>query len=76
MKNITTVTSKGQIINIPQINCNQEMVNKAIPLYIKYKKNSFVDACLVTYAELNNAVPLLTLDRDLVNSFPESVIRF
>lgn len=62
-----------QVADIPQVNCNRVMLQKAVPLYVKYKKISFVDACLAVYAELNNAMPLLTFDKKLASILPNSV---
>jgi predicted nucleic-acid-binding protein len=61
------------LTSIPQIICNKAMLEKAIPLYVSHKKISFVDACLTAYAELNNAVPLLTFDRKLAETAPKIV---
>jgi len=62
-----------QITYIPQINCNRVMLEKAIPLYVKHSKISFIDACLSVYAELNDATPLLTFDRKLAIALPKTV---
>jgi predicted nucleic acid-binding protein len=62
-----------QISDIPQINCNRAMLERAVPLYVMHPNISFVDACLSAYAELNNATPLLTFDKKLANALPKSV---
>lgn len=62
-----------QVTDIPQINCNRTMLEKAVPLYVKHQKISFVDACLAAYAELNDALPLLTFDKKLATALPETV---
>ncbi len=62
-----------QVADIPQIKCNRVMLEKAVPLYVKHKKISFVDACLAVYAELNDAEPLLTFDKKLATALPKSV---
>lgn len=62
-----------QIIEIPQINCNNAMLEKALPLYAKHPAISFIDACLSVYAELDNAKPLLTFDKKLAASLPKNV---
>ena len=61
------------LTSIPQIICNKAMLEKAIPLYVSHKKISFVDACLTAYAELNNAMPLITFDRNLAETAPKIV---
>ena len=63
----------GSIIAIRNINCNRTMLEKAIPLYVKHPKISFVDACLTVYAELNGATPLLTFDNKLAMALPNTV---
>ncbi len=62
-----------QVAQIPQINCNRELLVRAVPLYVKHEGISFVDACLAVYAELNEAAPLLTFDRRLVKALPKMV---
>jgi len=62
------------IIAVKNINCNRVMLEKAIPVYVKYSKISFIDACLSVYAELNGAIPLLTFDRKLVSALPKTVV--
>lgn len=62
-----------QITKIDQINCNRNMIRQAVPRYVTNSKISFVDACLATYAELNNATPLLTLDKNLAKVLPDLV---
>lgn len=61
------------IADIPQINCNRAMLERAVPLYIKHASISFIDACLVTYAELNSATPLVTFDKKLAKALPKMV---
>ena len=61
------------IIAITNINCNRKMLEKAIPLYVSRAKISFIDACLSVYADLNEAAPLLTFDRKLVEALPKNV---
>jgi predicted nucleic-acid-binding protein len=61
------------LTNIPQIICNKAMLEKAIPLYVSNEKISFVNACLTAYAELNDAIPLLTFDKKLAETAPKIV---
>ncbi len=62
-----------QVTDIPQVNCNRAMLEKALPLYASHTKISFIDACLSVYAELNDAKPLLTFDKKLASSLAQSV---
>jgi predicted nucleic-acid-binding protein len=61
-----------RIMEIPELNCNRRLFARALPMYTANKRISFVDACLVCYAELNRAVPLMTFDKDLVKAYPDS----
>lgn len=53
------------IMGQANLNCNRAVLARALPLYEKHPALSFVDCCLAVYAELNNAVPLLTFDKKL-----------
>ncbi len=61
-----------QVVDTPQISCNRAMLERAVPLYVKHPKISFIDACLVVYAELNGATPLLTFDKRLASALPKT----
>ncbi len=61
-----------KIAGITQIRCNRPLLFKALPIYVKHPKLSFVDICLACYAELNNATPLLTFDKALAKTLPNS----
>lgn len=63
-----------EVADIPQINCNKTMLEKALPLYVKHPTISFIDACLSVYAELDDAKPLLTFDKKLASSLPGNVV--
>ena len=67
------VANLESVIAIKHIKCNRLMLNKALPLYLANKKISFIDACLTAYAELNDATPLLTFDRNLAEAAPKLV---
>ena len=49
----------------PRINCNVALFDKAFNYFTGHPALSFEDCCLVAYAEINNASPLLTNDRTL-----------
>jgi predicted nucleic-acid-binding protein len=61
-----------KVIAIPQINCNRALIEKVVPIYLKHRNVSFIDACLAVYAELNGATPLLTFDKKLIKALPSS----
>lgn len=60
-----------QIAAIPQIKCNRELIGTAVPLYISNPALSFIDISLAVYAQLDDALPLLTYDRRLAKELPE-----
>ncbi len=60
-------TSFRIIANINSVNCNKMLLAKALPLFEARPSLSFVDCCLVTYADINGATPLYTSDKKLVN---------
>lgn len=62
-----------QVSQIPQINCNRTLLERAVPLYSQQPTISFIDACLATYAELNAAAPLMTFDKRLALAVPQTV---
>ena len=61
------------LMEFPQFNCNRALIEKAVPVYAKHPKISFIDACLAVYAELNDAAPLVTFDKALAKQLPEQV---
>jgi predicted nucleic-acid-binding protein len=58
-------------LKVNQINCNRMMLESALDRFVAYPKISFIDACLATYAELNEDTPLLTFDKQLAKALPE-----
>jgi len=54
------------------VNCNRSVLAAALPLYEKHPALSFVDCCLVVYAELQGATPLLTFDKKLAKQLPHA----
>lgn len=54
-----------RIVAQHNFNCNRELLMKVTKLYLRYPAQSFVDCCLVAYAELNGATPLFTFDKKL-----------
>ena len=61
-------------MKLKEINCNRSLFEKAIPIYIDHPGLSFEDCCLSTYAELNEAEPLWTLDKKLANQVSNAQI--
>lgn len=59
--------SINSLIALPVINCNREMINRALGLYVEHPALSFEDCCLAAYAELNEALPLYTFDKKLAS---------
>ena len=53
------------VINVDNINCNRNLFNDALVVYLQRPKLSFTDCCLAVYAALNEAVPLWTFDHKL-----------
>ncbi len=47
------------------IKCNSQLLNRVLPLYEANPALSFVDCCLVVYAELGSSSPLYTFDKKL-----------
>lgn len=62
-----------QVTAIPQVNCNRNLLEQAIPLYVTHPEISFIDSCLAVYAKLNDAVPLLSFDKKLIATLPNLV---
>lgn len=62
----TIVDFMNRIVNEEVFNCNRALIRKALRLYESEPKLSWVDCCAVFYAELNNALPLYTFDKDLI----------
>jgi predicted nucleic-acid-binding protein len=60
------------IISLPVINCNRVLLSTVLPHYLRSPALSFVDCCLATYADLNDATPLYTFDRKLANQLPSA----
>lgn len=55
------------IMALGQVNCNRTLFSKVLPQYETYLQVSLIDCCLVAYAELNNAAPLYTFDKQMAN---------
>lgn len=64
-------TSIKMIINLPQIICTKDRTRQALYYYTSHPTVSYVDAYLVTCANLNDAKPLLTFDKEIKAALPE-----
>ena len=53
------------LMQLKEINCNRTLFEKALPIYLNHPALSFEDCCLSTYAMLDEATPLWTLDKKL-----------
>jgi predicted nucleic-acid-binding protein len=57
----------NKVIDEPIFNCNRVLFRRALIDYVNYPALSFVDCCLIHYAELQRAAPVWTFDKKLVN---------
>jgi predicted nucleic-acid-binding protein len=58
----------ADFIELPQISCNSELIQRAIDLFVTHRKLSYADCYFAASSEFMNAVPLWTLDKDLAKS--------
>lgn len=56
------------ILRHPQFVCNKTLFERVLPIYVSKPALSIVDCALLVYARLNNATPLYTFDKKLVNA--------
>lgn len=56
------------ILRHPQFVCNKTLFERALPIFVSKPALSIVDCTLLVYARLNNATPLYTFDKKLVNA--------
>jgi predicted nucleic-acid-binding protein len=57
----------NKVIDVPVLNCNRVLFRRALVDYTSHRARSFVDCCLVRYAELQHATPVWTFDKKLVS---------
>lgn len=57
----------SKVIDEPVFNCNRSLFRRALVDYVGHPALSFVDCCLIHYAELQHATPVWTFDKKLVN---------
>ena len=56
-----------KVIDEPVFNCNRTLFQRALTEYATHPSWSFIDCCLVNYAELQNALPVWTFDKKLIS---------
>jgi predicted nucleic-acid-binding protein len=56
-----------KIIDEPVFSCNRRLFQRTLSNYSKHPSWSFLDCCLLNYAELQNVLPVWTFDKKLVN---------
>jgi predicted nucleic-acid-binding protein len=61
------VDNLNKVIDEAVFNCNRTLFRQAISEYAAHPVWSFLDSCLLNYAELQNALPVYTFDKKLVN---------
>jgi len=57
----------NKLIDEPAFNCNRILFRRALVDYIDHPALSFVDCCLIHYAELQRATPVWTFDKKLIS---------
>ena len=62
-----TAKAIGRILDDSGFSCNNQLFYSAFGLYVSHPALSFIDCCAVYYAQLNDALPLYTFDKKLVN---------
>lgn len=56
-----------KVIDEAIFSCNRVLFRRALIEYNKHPSWSFLDCCLLNYAELQNALPVWTFDKKLVS---------
>lgn len=56
-----------KVIDEPIFNCNRTLFQRALTEYSEHPSWSFLDCCLLNYAELQNSLPVWTFDKKLIN---------
>lgn len=56
-----------KVIDEPIFNCNRTLFQRALTEYSEHPSWSFLDCYLLNYAELQNALPVWTFDKKLIN---------
>jgi len=53
------------LASLMEINCNNALIENALPIFKSHPGLTFEDCCLATYASLSDAEPLWTFDKKL-----------
>jgi predicted nucleic-acid-binding protein len=61
------VDNLSKVIDEAVFNCNRTLFRRAISEYTAHPAWSFLDSCLLNYAELHNALPVYTFDKKLIS---------
>jgi len=61
------VSNLRQVVDEQAFNCNKTLFREAITEYAAHPAWSFLDACLLNYAVLQDAVPVWTFDKKLIS---------
>jgi predicted nucleic-acid-binding protein len=61
------VDNLNKVIDEAVFSCNRSLFRRAISEYASHPAWSFLDACILGYAELQNVLPVWTFDKKLVN---------
>ncbi len=61
------VDNLSKVIDEAAFNCNRTLFRRAISEYASRPAWSFLDSCLLNYAELQNALPVYTFDKKLIS---------
>lgn len=57
----------NKVIDESVFNCNKTLFRRALVEYSSHPSWSLLDCCLLSYAELQNALPVWTFDKKLIN---------
>jgi predicted nucleic-acid-binding protein len=57
----------NRVIDEPVLNSNRVLFRRALASYIAHPALSFIDCCVVHYAELQNVLPVWTFDKKLIS---------
>lgn len=56
-----------KVLEEPLFHCNRALFRRALVEYVEYPSLSFIDCCLIHYADLQNVLPLWTFDKKLIS---------
>jgi predicted nucleic-acid-binding protein len=56
-----------KVLDEAMFNCNRALFRRALVEYIEHPALSFIDCCLLHYADLQHVLPVWTFDKKLIN---------